>query len=43
MIKKIIISIIFVCFLEACGKKGDPEYTNTTKKTEKLTELKIRL
>ena len=43
MIKKLILIFIFCTLLFACGKKGDPEYTNTTKKTEKLTELKIRL
>ena len=32
MIKKILFSLILSCFLVSCGKKGDPEYKNQTKK-----------
>ena len=34
MIKKIILSLILVCLISSCGKKGDPKYTNSENKVE---------
>ena len=34
MIKKIILTLIFCVAISSCGKKGDPEYKDSKKKTE---------
>ena len=31
MIKKITLRLILTCFIISCGKKGDPEYKQSTK------------
>ena len=31
MIKKIVLILIFTCFIISCGKKDDPEYKQSTK------------
>ena len=33
MIKKIILALILCCVLISCGKKGDPVYKESSKKT----------
>ncbi len=35
MIKKIILSLILLCMIISCGKKGNPEYKDSKKKAEK--------
>ncbi len=35
MIKKITLTLILCCIIISCGKKGDPEYKDSSKKTEK--------
>ena len=32
MIKKITLSLLLCCILISCGKKGDPEYKESSKK-----------
>jgi len=34
IIKKITLTLIFVCLIVSCGKKGDPEYKSSEKKTK---------
>ena len=34
MIKKIFLTFILCCLMISCGKKGDPEYKDSKKKTE---------
>ncbi len=34
MIKKITLAFIISCVVISCGKKGDPEYKDSKKKTE---------
>ncbi len=34
MIKKITLSLIIFIIITACGKKGNPEYIDSSKKTE---------
>ncbi len=34
IIKKITLTLIFVCLIVSCGKKGDPEYKDPEKKTK---------
>ena len=40
MIKKITFIVLLFCAVISCGKKGDPEYTDTEKKAE-LKEVLI--
>ena len=39
MIKKISFIFLISCLLASCGKKGDPEYKDPKKKTEKIIIL----
>ena len=34
MIKKITLVILLFCMIISCGKKGDPQYTDSDKKVE---------
>ena len=34
MIKKITLMLVLLCFVISCGKKNDPEYKESQKKTE---------
>jgi len=34
MIKKITLALILFCMIISCGKKGDPKYKDSEKKTE---------
>ena len=33
MIRKFMLALLLCCMLVSCGKKGDPEYKETLKKT----------
>ena len=39
MIKKLSVIFLICCLLASCGKKGDPEYTDSKQKTEKIIDL----
>ena len=41
MIKKITLSLIIFIIITACGKKGDPEYIDPSKKSE-LENINIK-
>ncbi len=34
MIKKVILSLVIICIIISCGKKGDPEYKDPEKKVK---------
>ena len=42
MIKKTTLLIILCCLIISCGKKGDPEYKDSTKMIE-LNNVKIKI
>ncbi len=39
MIKKISLTLILICIIVSCGKKGDPEFEEPKKKTEIQSSL----
>ena len=39
MIKKISFIFLICCLVASCGKKGDPEYTDSKQKAEKIIVL----
>jgi|TARA_X000001036_G_scaffold233471_1_gene217992 PBP1b-binding outer membrane lipoprotein LpoB len=41
MIKKISLVLILCLFVVSCGKKGDPEYKNSSKK-EKIQKILVK-
>jgi len=41
MIKKISLVLILCLFVVSCGKKGDPEYKNSSKK-EKIQKIFVK-
>ena len=41
MIKKISLVLILCLFVVSCGKKGDPEYKNSSKK-EKVQKILVK-
>ena len=43
MIKKIFFFIILSCFIVSCGKKGDPIYRDSEKKTDLEIILKNKV
>ena len=43
MIKKIFLFIILSCFIVSCGKKGDPIYRDSEKKTDLEIILKNKV
>ena len=38
--KKITLTLILLCLIVSCGKKGDPEYKDSKQKAEKIIILK---
>ena len=43
MIKKILLSVILLCMLISCGKKGDPVYKDTEKSAVLKSDLIIKI
>ena len=39
MIKKITLTLLMCCMIVSCGKKGDPEYSDSEKKVKMQTIL----